>query len=101
MVRVSLHSEGVAHSSVQDNDECLVEDTEEEKAFSGTLKSSSSAAAAADTYFSSGIPELISRNRSYSFTNRDLREQSFESAMSEIWNISTDYENENEWSDEK
>eukprot|EP01035_Chromulina_nebulosa_P023543 gene23543-30525_t len=101
MVRVSLHSEGVTHSSicdsVQDNDDdCLVEDIEEgEKAFSGTLKFST------DIYYSSGVAEIASHNRSYSFTNRDLREQSFESAMSEIWNISTDYENEHEWGEEK
>ena len=100
MVRVSLHSEGVTHSSicdfVQDNDDCLVEDTEDgEKAFSDTLKFST------DIYYSSGVAEITSHNRSYSFTNRDLREQSFESAMSEIWNISTDYENEHEWGEEK
>ena len=49
--------------------------------------------------FKSSVPEIIALNRSYSFTNEELEEMSFES--SDIWNISTDNEKENMLIDEK
>lgn len=77
-----FQNQPLAASTFEDNDESLL--------FNVSLGGLS--------FTSGGAPELISQNRSYSFTNRELHEESFESAMSEIWNISTDNENIDEQS---